>query len=71
LHKHSNDKNYKAQALLAIAQVYIKQDAAELGSIQAMLADPMALIRSLFGDSEREKAAKKALDQALQVTQSY
>ncbi|HEY9656806.1 MAG TPA: hypothetical protein V6C50_15085, partial [Crinalium sp.] len=66
-----NDKNYKAQALIAIAQVYTEQDAAELGSIQAMLTNPMALIRSLFGDSEREKAAKKALDRALQVTQSY
>lgn len=66
-----NDKNYKAQALIAIAKVYTKQDAAEQGSIQAMLANPMASIRSLFGDSEREKAAKKVLDQALQVTQSY
>ncbi|MBW4421649.1 MAG: hypothetical protein KME13_20915 [Myxacorys californica WJT36-NPBG1] len=66
-----NDKYHKAQALISIAQVYIKQDAAEQGSIQAMLANPMAMIRSLFGDSEREKAAKKALDQALQVTQSY
>jgi tetratricopeptide (TPR) repeat protein len=66
-----NDKNYKAQALIAIAQIYTKPDAAEQGSIQAMLANPMALIRSLFGDSEREKAAKKVLEQALQVTQSY
>lgn len=65
------DKNYKAQALIAIAQVYIKQDAAEQEGIQAILANPMAWIRSLFGDSEREKAAKKVLDQALQVTQSY
>ncbi|MBD2074235.1 hypothetical protein H6F86_10105 [Phormidium sp. FACHB-592] len=66
-----NDKNYKAQALIAIAQVYTKQDAAEQGSIQSILANPMTLLRSLFGDSEREKAAKKVLDQALQVTQSY
>jgi tetratricopeptide (TPR) repeat protein len=66
-----NDKNYKAQALIAIARVYTKQEAAEQGGIQAMLAKPMAFIRSLFGDSEREKAAKKVLDQALQVTQSY
>ncbi|HEY9654482.1 MAG TPA: hypothetical protein V6C50_03245, partial [Crinalium sp.] len=66
-----NDKSYKAQALLAIAEVYIKQEAAERGSLQAMLANPMAWIRSLFGASEWEKAAKQVLDQALQVTQLY
>lgn len=65
-----NDKNYKAQALIAIAQSYTKKDSAEQGIIQDMLAKLVDFIRGLFGDSDREKAAE-VLEQALQVTQSH
>jgi tetratricopeptide (TPR) repeat protein len=64
-----NDKTYKVQALIAIAQGYIKKDLVEPGIIQGILANLVDIIRGVFGDSEREKATE-VLEQALQITRS-
>lgn len=64
-----NDKDYKAQALIAITQSYIKKDSAESGIIQRMLANLTNFMSELFGESDRERATE-VLDQALEVTQS-
>jgi tetratricopeptide (TPR) repeat protein len=64
-----NDKTYKIQALLAIAQSYAKNNDVEPGSLQGLLARFGDWVQGLFGDSDRENAAK-ALEQALENTRS-
>jgi tetratricopeptide (TPR) repeat protein len=64
-----NDKTYKIQALLAIAQSYAKNDDVEPGSLQGLLARFGDWVQGIFGDSDRENAAK-ALEQALENTRS-
>jgi hypothetical protein len=64
-----NDKTYKIQALLAIAQSYAKNDAVESGGLQGLLARFGDWVQGIFGDSDRENA-EKALEQALENTRS-
>ena len=67
--KVMNDKTYKIQALMAIAQSYAKNDAVEPGSLQGLLARFGDWVQGIFGDSDRENATK-ALGQALENTRS-
>jgi tetratricopeptide (TPR) repeat protein len=64
-----NDKTYKIQALLAIAQSYAKDDDVETGSLQGLLGRFGDWVQGIFGDSDRENAAK-ALEQALENMRS-
>jgi hypothetical protein len=63
------DKTYKIQALMAIAQSYTNNAAAESGSLSRLFAGFGDWVQGIFGDSDRENAAK-ALGQALKDTRS-
>jgi tetratricopeptide (TPR) repeat protein len=63
------DKNYKIQALMAIAQSYTNNDAVQSGSLSRLFAGFGDWVKGIFGDSDRENAAK-ALGQALENTRS-
>ncbi|MBE9159025.1 hypothetical protein IQ265_19610 [Nodosilinea sp. LEGE 06152] len=64
-----NDKIYKAQAFIAVAQGYTTKDSAEQGRLRSIFANLIDFTTGLFGDSKREKVAA-VLEQAIEVTES-
>ncbi|NMG09408.1 hypothetical protein [Brasilonema sp. UFV-L1] len=63
------DKNYKAQALIVIAEEYVARERENKGFIGNIFCELTNRCNSLFGSSNKDKAVE-ILDQALQIAQS-
>ncbi len=64
-----NNKTYKIQALVAIAEGYSNIDTAKPEGVSGLMTHFGNWVQETFGDSDREQAVK-ALDQALELARS-